>query len=162
MLSERNAHSGRRQLQTPVSEDVAAGTKAAVLPCIVPCSPWSPSPSLQESIQLHSPTHSRRPRRGTSHLILVLLLLSLFSVVPDQIGITAAGCEGRKNALTLQVLAYKKEAQEFFPELCMAANGAVPRRLTVSSETCKQPRKTQSTCDKKNFSGSAEAQHVFK
>lgn len=38
----------------------------------------------------------------------------------------------------------------FFPELRMAANGAVPRRLTVSSETCKQPRKAQSTCDQKN------------
>lgn len=86
-------------------------------------SPWSPFPSLREPIQLHSPTHSRRPRRGrgTSHLILVLLLLWLFSIVPDQIGITAAGCEGRKNTLAPQVLAYKKEAQEFFPELCMAA-----------------------------------------
>lgn len=105
----------------PVPEDVAAGPKAAVLPCIVHCSPWSPSPSLWEPIPLHSPTHSRRPRRGsgTSHLILVLLLLSLFSIVPNQTGITAAGCRGRKNTLALQVLAYKKEAQEFFSQNCV-------------------------------------------
>lgn len=32
-------------------------------------------------------------------------------------GITEAGCEGRKHTLAFQGLAYKKEAQGVFPEL---------------------------------------------
>lgn len=112
-------------LYVPAAADVAARTlqNQSHAPVLSPPQPCGSLPSGSPGL-LASSTHPHTGVPGETRTALPSSFCSSFSrsSLPHQIGITEAGCEGRENTLAFQVLAYKKEAQSVFPELCTAAN----------------------------------------